>query len=180
MRTSRLSCGSTILVLVLAASPCLAQFTTANLGGVVVDATGASIPQAKVTVLNQHTGYTRTDMTAADGAFSFPALPVGTYRLTVEQTGFSTYVQEGITLTVNQVANQKVTLQAGSTTQEITVSADAAMVNSQSATISQLVSRKQLTDLPLNGRGAQALVLIAVGTVDATRVSGILGQGGIY
>jgi hypothetical protein len=54
------------------------------------------------------------------------------------------------------------------------------MVNTQSATISQLVSQKQLTDLPLNGRGAQALVLIAVGTVDATRVSGILGQGGIY
>ena len=180
MRTYRLSCGNVILILALAASPCLAQFTTANLGGTVVDATGASMPQAKVTVLNQDTGYTRTDMTAPDGAFSFPALPVGTYRLTVEQTGFSTYVQEGITLTVNQVANQKVVLQVGSTAQEITVQANAAMVNTQSATISQLVSQKQLTDLPLNGRGAQALVLIAVGTVDATRVSGILGQGGIY
>jgi Carboxypeptidase regulatory-like domain len=116
MRMTRLSCGSFIIILALAAAPCFAQFTTASLGGIVVDATGASMPQAKVTVLNQDTGYTRTDMTAADGAFSFPALPVGTYRLTVEQTGFSTYVQEGITLAVNQVANQRVTLQVGSTT----------------------------------------------------------------
>jgi hypothetical protein len=68
----------------------------------------------------------------------------------------------------------------GATTQEVTVMENAAMVNTQSATINQLVSQKQVTDLPLNGRGAQALVLIAVGTVDTTRVSGILGQGGIY
>ncbi len=180
MRGPRFGCGIVVLLLALAASPCVAQFTTANLGGTVVDETGASVPQSKVTVLNKDTGFTKTDMSTADGAFAFPALPIGAYRLTVEKAGFSTYVQEGITLTVNQTASQRVVLQVGTTTQEITVTENAAMVNTQSATISQLVTQKQVTDLPLNGRGAQALVLIAVGTADTTRVSGILGQGGIY
>jgi len=168
------------LACLLLTAPLAAQFTTASLGGTVVDATGASVPQSKVTVLNKDTGFTKTDLSGADGTFAFPGLPIGAYRLTVERAGFSTYVQEGITLTVNQTASQRVMLQVGATTQEITVTENAAMVNTQTATINQLVSQKQVTDLPLNGRGAQALVLIAVGTADSTRVSGILGQGGIY
>ena len=131
-------------------------------------------------VLNKENGFSRTDLTGGDGAFTFPALPVGTYRLTAEKPGFSTYVQEGITLTVNQTATQRITLQVGTATQEVTVVENAAMVNTQTATIGQLVNQKQVTELPLNGRGAQGLVLIAVGTADNTSVSGILGQGGIY
>ena len=173
-------CEVTLLLLALLAWPLSAQFTTARLGGIVVDASGGSMPESKVTVLNKETGFTKSDQTGGDGTFAFPGLPVGTYRLTVEKTGFSTYIQDGITLNVNQSANQRVVLQVGATTQEVTVIGDAPMVNAQTATISQLVSQKQVTDLPLNGRGAQSLVFIAVGTVDTTRVSGILGQGGIY
>src|SRR5215467_8044918 len=103
----------------LAVMPCLAQFTTANLGGTVVDSTGASVPQANVKVLNKETGFTRAEVTGADGAFTFPALPVGTYRLTVEKSGFSTYVQEGIELTVNRTATQRVLFQVGAATQEV-------------------------------------------------------------
>jgi hypothetical protein len=145
-----------------------------------VDVSGGSVPQTTVKVLNKETGFTRTELTGPDGAFTFPALPVGTYRLTAEKVGFSTYVQEGITLTVNRTATQRVLLQVGTATQEVTVVANAAMVTTQTATIGQLVDQKQVTDLPLNGRGAQGLVLIAVGTADNTRVSGFLGQGGIY
>jgi hypothetical protein len=145
-----------------------------------VDVSGASVPNTTVKVLNKDTGFTRTELTGPDGAFTFPALPVGTYRLTAEKAGFSTYVQEGITLTVNRTATQRVLLQVGTATQEVTVVANADMVTTQTATIGQLVNQNQVTDLPLNGRGAQGLVLIAVGTADNTRVSGILGQGGIY
>src|SRR5262245_27830756 len=178
VRRSRFVCG--VGLGAVAALSCLAQFTTANLGGTVVDVTGASVPQTTVKVLNMETGFTRTDLTGPDGAFTFSALPVGTYRLTAEKAGFSTYVQEGITLTVNRTATQRVLLQVGTATQEVTVVANADMVTTQTATIGQLVNQKQVTDLPLNGRGAQGLVLIAVGTADNTRVSGILGQGGIY
>ncbi len=140
-----------IVLAAMAAFPCLAQFTTANLEGTVADATGASVPQATVKVLNKDTGFTKTDLTGPDGAFIFPALPVGAYRLTVEKPGFSTYVQEGITLTVNHTATQRVLLQVGAATQEVTVVENAAMVTTQSATISQLVNQRQVTDLPLNG-----------------------------
>src|SRR5262245_36095653 len=168
------------MLVAVATLPCLAQFTTANLGGAVVDATGASVPQATMKVLNKETGFTKTDVSGPDGAFTFSALPVGTYRLTAEKSGFSTYAQEGIVLTVNRSATQRVLLRVGTAQQEITDVENATMVTTQSATIGQLVDQKRVTDLPLNGRGAQALVLIAVGTADNTRVSGILGQGGIY
>src|SRR5262245_6524766 len=155
------------------------QFTTASLNGVVRDTTGSSVPEARVTVLNKETGFTRTDTSGNDGAFHFPVLPVGTYRLTVERQGFSTYIQEGITLTVNQAASQAVSLQVGSTTQEITVLENASMVNTQTATVSQLVNQKQVVDLPLNGRAAQALVFLAPGSADtSSRYCGYNCQGG--
>src|SRR5262245_15512889 len=119
MRGSRFVCG-VALVAAMALS-CLAQFTTANLGGTVLDATGASVPQAAGKVLNKEPGFTNTDLTGPDGAFMFPALPVGAYRLTVEKAGFSIYAQEGITLTVNRTATLRVLLQVGTATQEITV-----------------------------------------------------------
>src|SRR5437660_1084317 len=125
----RFVCG--VALIAMAALPCLAQFTTANLGGTVVDATGASVPKATVKVLNKETGFIRTELTAPDGAFTFPALPVGDYRLTVEKTGFSTYVQEGITLSVNRTVNQRVLLQVGTATEEVTVVENAAMLNTQ-------------------------------------------------
>src|SRR5262245_52163185 len=112
---SNFSLAAMTLAVLVSTKPLGAQFTTANLGGRVVDATGASAPQATATVLNKDTGFTRAGITAADGTFAFPALPIGAYRLTVEKAGFSTYVQEGIRLTVNQVASQQVVLQVGAT-----------------------------------------------------------------
>lgn len=79
--------------------PASAQYTTASLGGTVTDASGAVIPGAKVTARNTDTGMTKSVSTGVDGAYLFPALPVGHYNLTVEKPGFTRYVQRGITLT---------------------------------------------------------------------------------
>src|SRR3989442_2282564 len=105
----------------MVALPCFAQFTTANLGGTVVDASGASVPQATVKVLNKETSFTRTDLTGPDGAFTFPALPVGTYRLIAEKPGFSPYIQAGITLTANRAATHRIVVQVPSATHGGTV-----------------------------------------------------------
>jgi hypothetical protein len=75
----------------IATLPSIAQFTTANLSRPVADATGASVPHETVRVPNKETGFTRTDTTGPDGAFTFLALPYGTYRLTAEKPGFSSY-----------------------------------------------------------------------------------------
>jgi hypothetical protein len=162
-------------------TPLEAQFTTASLNGIVKDATGSVVPDAKIIVQNKNTGFTKTETAGVDGAFLFPVLPVGIYKLTVEKSGFSTYIQEGITLTLGHAASQDVSLQVGSTTQEVTVTENAAMVSTQNATVNQLVSQKQVIDLPLNGRTAQSLVFIAPGTANTTgRYCGYNCQGGVY
>src|SRR5262245_20084369 len=91
------------LLLVLASPIFLsAQYTTASLGGTVQDPSGAMLTGAQVTVRNTDTGFTQTTQTDASGAFLFSRLPIGNYELRAERTGFSTYQQTGIRLTVNQ------------------------------------------------------------------------------
>ena len=89
------------------------QYTTASLGGTVVDQSGAAIADAKVTVLNTDTGFTQTVSSGAGGEYLFSRLPVGSYRLTVEKEGLTTYVQSGIQLTVSQAATQTARRKSG-------------------------------------------------------------------
>lgn len=148
--------------------PAYAQYTTASLGGTVEDPAGAVVPGATVTAQNEDTGLTRTVTSQQDGEFLFPALPVGNYKLTVKKAGFSAYVQTGIHLTVNQVATQTVKLKVGAVTQEVTVSANTALLTTRSGTVGQLINQRHIVDLPLNGREAQSLVFLAAGTVNET------------
>lgn len=170
-----------ILGVICSASMLWGQFTTASLGGIVTDASGSTVPDAKVTVENIETGLSKSLPTSADGAYLFPSLPVGTYRLTVEKNGFSRYVQEGITLTVNQAATQSVSLHIGALSQQVTVNANASMVTTETATVGQLVNEKQVLDLPLNGRQAESLIFLAPGTANTTNnYCGYNCQGGVY
>ena len=115
-------------VFVLCVSPAYAQYTTASFGGNVVDSNNAVLPQSQVIVRNVDTGFTQTATTDQSGAFLFPRLPVGSYELRVERPGFSTYVQTGITLTVDQAASRTVIMQVGQVTEEVTVEADAELI----------------------------------------------------
>src|SRR5574337_541456 len=100
-----------LIVGMLSVVPAAAQYTTASLGGTVEDPAGAVVPGAEVTVQNEDTGLSRTVSSQPDGTFLFPALPVGHYKLTVTKSGFATYAQTGIILTVNEAATQTVALQ---------------------------------------------------------------------
>ena len=178
---ARLLCVVSALAALLLASPLFAQFTTASLGGTVVDPSGASIPDAKLSVQNKDTALTETASSGATGAFLFPRLPVGNYKLTVEKQGFSTYVQDGITLGVNQAPNLTVTMQVGRVAEEVTVTANADLVATRTATVGQLVDARRVVDLPLDGRTPQSLVFLAVGTVDLTdKYCGLGCHGGVY
>ena len=182
-RGSALSVVTSMIALFLCAVPwpLCAQYTTASLGGTVLDATASSVPSAKVTVRNVETEFTQTVSTDSAGAFLFSRLPVGNYELKVEKESFSTYVQKGITLTVNQVADQTVRMQLGEVTQNITVEADAELIVSRTATTGQLVDEKRIVELPLNGRGAQTLLFLAAGSLDlSTRYCGDDCHGGVY
>lgn len=158
-----------------------AQYTTATLGGTVSDTSGAVIADAKISVKNTETGLQRDTQSGSNGGFTFTALPVGKYQLTVEKAGFSKYVQSGITLVLDQSANVPVQLKVGDISQQVTVSADAELVNTQSGTVGQLVDQKKIVDLPLDGRQPQNLLFLSAGTVNETGNYCLVNcQGGVY
>jgi carboxypeptidase family protein len=139
---------------------------TGTLTGTVLDPGGALVPSAKITVTNMQTGLTRTMQSSADGGFVFPLLPAGTYRITVEAAGFSLYQQSGLVVAADQSITLPVRLKIGATSETVEVSAGAGMVETRSGALSNVVNERKIVDLPLNGRNAAALVLLAPGTVD--------------
>src|SRR5215831_19251923 len=109
----------------------IAQSATSQVSGVVKDASGGAVPDAQVEIRNTDTNSTRNAVTDAAGAYTFPSLPIGMYQLQVTKEGFQTYVQTGIELQVGNNPQINVPLQVGTVTQQISVEANAVMVESQ-------------------------------------------------
>jgi len=169
-----------MLCLLLCSPTLLAQYTTASLSGQVVDTSGLLVNDAKVTVVNVGTNDREITQTS-EGTFQFPRLAVGMYSLIVECPGFLTYKQDGIVLSVNRSASVDVTLKVGRPVETISVSADADLITSNTATVGQLINQREILDLPLNGRQAQTLVFLAPGAADLTEMYPAFGhQGGVY
>jgi hypothetical protein len=180
-RNSFLSFFASVLFGAILASTASAQFTNASLSGVVSDPSGAPVVQAAVTVANTETGLQRTTNTDNTGTYSFPALPVGQYQITVEMAGFSKYVQRGITLVVDQSASVPVKLQVGTISEQVNVAANAGILTTDSGMVGQLIDQKRIVDLPLNGRQPQTLLFLAPATVNETGKYCLVGcQGGVY
>jgi hypothetical protein len=156
------------LTILLCVRSSFAQYTTARLGGTVIDSSGAAIVGATVTATQVTTGYKLMVTTRSSGEYSFPSLPVGGYELTIQMAGFDSYVQRGIVLTVGQAANQNVTLQTGAVTQSVTVDANASLVTTADAAVGQLINQKSMSSLPMNGREAQQLVFLVPGAVNVS------------
>jgi hypothetical protein len=178
---SRLSGLPLLFLISVVPSLLLAQYTTATLSGVITDSSGRTVPAARVTIENTGTSLVRACTTEDDGAYLFPALPVGTYRLQVEKEGFASYSQEGILLNVNQTSTQSVSLRMGGVREQIKVVANAEMLPAETSNIAQLVDTQRIVDLPLNGRQAQSLLFLAPGTINTTLYyCGSSCQGGVY
>jgi hypothetical protein len=137
----------------------------AQISGVITDPTGAVVPNAQVRAVQTNTGQVRTTVSSSNGAYALPGLSVGPYRLEVSSQGFERYVNSGLVLEVGNQVQVNVTLRLGDTTQEVRVSADAAMVQTQDTAISEVVNQRRIIDLPLNGRQATQLILLAGGSV---------------
>ena len=147
--------------------------TTAQISGEVTDATGALVAGAKVTLTNTDTNAVRTAQTADDGTYTFPALPVGPYKLEVSKEGFQSFVQSGIVLQVNTNPAINVTLQIGSVSQTVEVQANASMVETQSTGVGQVIQPEQVVDLPLNGRQATQLIALSGAAVNTAGAGGL-------
>ena len=174
--------GAAVLLLASGFSGSLtAQYTTSTLGVSVSDSSGAPLPDATITIHNVDTGLQKVSTSGSNGAFTFSALPIGTYSLSVEKTGFSPFSQAGITLTVDHPESVSVSLKVGGVSEQVTVTADAALINTESGTVGQLINSSSIQDLPLNGREPQALLFLAAGTVNETGNYCLVNcQGGVY
>jgi Carboxypeptidase regulatory-like domain len=140
----------------------------AQVSGRVLDPTGASVPGAQVTITDTDTNATHTTQTNSDGAYVLPDLPVGHYRLQVRMAGFSEYVLNGVTLDVDTHPELNVTLEVGQVAQQVEVQASAAMVETQSNGVGQLIEDRSVVDLPLNGRNVQQLVALSGAATNMT------------
>ena len=150
----------------------MAQNATSQVSGIVSDALGAFVADAQVQIKNTDTNAIRTATTNDRGEYTFPSLDIGPYQLQVKKEGFSSYVQSGIVLQVNTSPAIMVTLQVGSVNQEIDVQANAAMVETQSPAVNQVINPQQVVDLPLNGRQATDLVALSGAAVNTNGAGG--------
>ncbi len=160
--------GVGALIILLFAAALSAQETTSSLRGAVIDPSGARVPSAKVTAIQAETGFTRTSLSDASGDYLLVLLPIGHYRLEVTAPGFRKYVQEGISLSVNQVALVPVHLEVGLPQQTVQVKADAVLVATTND-LGETVNDSETVDLPLNGRNFSQLGLLLPGTAPLTQ-----------
>lgn len=140
-----------------------AQQATAQLTGTVKDATGAVVPGVKVTLKNANTNVSRTTTSNRDGDYLFTLVSIGSYELTAEHTGFSKFLQKGITLDVNQNGRLDVTLRVGTGTEVIEVNGNVTQVDTVSATLGKVETEQRILDLPLVERNTLQLGLLQAG-----------------
>ncbi|HLJ16910.1 MAG TPA: TonB-dependent receptor [Bryobacteraceae bacterium] len=132
----------------------------AEIDGHVVDPGGAAIANAEVKVTETDKQQVRVTTTDNQGSYSFPNLPVGSYQLETKADGFKSYVQSGIVLQVAQTVQINVSLQLGSISESVEVSANVNMVETKDSSISAVIDEKRMTELPLNGRNPTQLILL--------------------
>jgi len=152
------------------------QQVTGVIQGTVYDPSGASVSAAAVTVTQLETGFSRTASSGPRGDFTLVELPIGHYRVQAETKGFQKFVQEGITLDVNQSATVAIHLSIGVDAQHIEVQADALLIESTSTHLGKTVGIREIQDLPLNGRHFTQLGLLQPGVAPLT--AGLQQAGG--
>lgn len=153
-----------------------AQEATGSIRGTVTDPSGAVVPDVQVTAIQLETGFTRQTKNDSHGNYSLVLLPVGHYRVEAVKDGFRKYLQNGITLNVNQVAVISIRLALGSLQQTLEVRGDASLVQTTTNDLGETVRGQEIVDLPLNGRNFTQLGLLLPG--DAPLTPGLLEQGG--
>ena len=149
-----------------------AQSTTSTLTGSVTDSSGAVVGGAAITLSNAATGVNYNARTDDSGTYRVTQLPPGNYSMKVESTGFTTQNLQAITLVVDQQARQDVKLGVGASTQTVSVNGSAQLLDTVSSNQGQVISNKEILDLPLNGRDFLQLAQLSAG-VSPSNVAGM-------
>lgn len=157
-----------------------AQGTSAVILGTVSDSTGGAMPVVTVTVLNLDTNAERATATDVLGSFRFQGLPIGSYRITAEKPGFSKYVQGPVTLTVNQQAEFRITMQVGTLAETVQVSTEAPLLNTTTAEVGVRFDERRIAELPLTpNRNVLQLALSVAGVSQRAEGQAEFAAGGV-
>src|SRR5205809_5753781 len=171
--------GFLVLVVLFGAGFFIANAQTAtvgNLSGTVRDSSGAAVPKAEVMIQDERTGAMRTVTANDDGFYVAPSLTAGTYTVSTSPQGFKKTVATGVEVHVAENKVLNLDLQVGQVSETVTVTGDAAPVETRSGDVSSLISEKQITELPLNGRNYSQLALMVPGVSPVTQA----GAGGAF
>ncbi len=166
------------LVILALAGTRLAVAQTAEVTGRIADPTGAVIQGAAVTMTHIGKGIDRESRSNEDGYYTLPLLEPGTYRMTVQMSGFKPVTRSGITLQVQQVARIDFTLEVGEVHEKVTVTEEAPLLDSTTSSVGHVVDNTKIVNLPLNERNPFALAFLVPGVTGNVRFQGA-GQGNI-
>ncbi|HEY6392937.1 MAG TPA: TonB-dependent receptor, partial [Bryobacteraceae bacterium] len=161
---SRFAFISALACCLLFAGAAFAQ-STATVVGTVTDATGASIPNAAVSVRNQNTGEERSTVTDATGSYVVPSLTVGTYRVEVKSPGMQSVVASDLVLEVGSTVRQDFALKVASTSETVEIKATAPVINESPVSVGTVINQRTVQEIPLNGRHFVDLALLIPGSV---------------
>jgi hypothetical protein len=137
--------------------------SSSDIAGKVTDATGASIPGATILLTNNGTGAQRMTTSNDSGDWSIPNVPPANYKLRIEKSGFKIVQIPSIDVEIGKTANGSTTLTVGAVTDTVEVSTTPPQLQTQEATVGQVIDQKQINDLPLNGRNVLQLATLAPG-----------------
>jgi outer membrane receptor protein involved in Fe transport len=154
--------------------PTAAQVINGTILGRLTDQSGAVVSGAAVTALSTDTGLTRRTVSSPQGDYVIPLLPVGTYRVRVEKAGFKAQEQTNLVLAIDSKLRADFVLGVGDVQQEVSVTSEAPLVNSESSSMDQVIGNRSVTQLPLNGRQFIQLALLTPAV--ATEIKGTLSS----
>src|SRR6266508_219123 len=164
-----------LILLTIAAAVATAQTGTSRITGTVLDSRGSIVPDATVAVVNEATGVSQTQATNDAGVYAFPSLPAGDYTVTVEKSGFKKFQKTNNALQVNTPLTLDAVMEVGQVSETVTVQGGAEQLQTNNATIGNVVEQKAIEQLPLNGRNPLNLIAYEPGVTQ--RSQGGAGSG---
>ena len=179
MRSPRALCFVVCLAVISLAIPSflLAQGTSGRILGRVSDPAGAVLPNAKVALVNEATGVSRDTKTNEGGDYDFVEVPVGTYRLEFDLTGFKKNVRHGVSLDINQVITLNMTMQLGAAQEVVDVTSEAPLVETTSTQLGAVVGDRAVSELPLNSRDTYQFLQLQPGVMSTVGSSNSIVYG---
>src|ERR1700761_6791465 len=184
MQVFRGSVGRTLLAIALCFSVfslvALGQTTTGSIVGTVTDSSGAAVTGAAVTLTSTETGEAHSTTTDSSGNYQFVLLQPGVYKIDMEGTGFKHYTRDQIVVQVDQVFRVNAIMEVGAVSQQVIVTSQAPIMQTETASLGQVVAGKAVTNIPLNGRNVLALVALVPGVVPQGSSSGNLTGQNVF